>query len=331
MNGLITAVSLPSMGFSGTLPPAVGALVGLTVLDLSSNAIHGTVPSAIALLTNLNELTLNYNRMTGTLPRNLQALGNLVYLDLRYNVFSGSVPTFFVNMSELVVIYADGNAFSGQVSSLLCDHVVDRNVTVSLKNNHFSCYQEKCWGNNMAVTSRSLGDSLLGCHPTQAPTTSPPSKTPTLAPTEDSKMTVASASLSSDLLSAIIVSVVGGLLLIVFLFIIMRRLMRKKYVIRRQREQRLQQLPIHRALLSRQIYTNAEFMELLDNHIDTARELDYDENTAIDIVLRSQNRITVSAEAIALLLDDSIPLVTITKPSITLVDQRLGFRSTCRG
>eukprot|EP01042_Synura_sphagnicola_P000770 gene770-856_t len=163
----------------------------------------------------------------------------------------------------------------------------------------------------MAVTSRSLGDSLLGCHPTQAPTTSPPSKTPTLAPTEDSKMTVASASLSSDLLSAIIVSVVGGLLLIVFLFIIMRRLMRKKYVIRRQREQRLQQLPIHRALLSRQIYTNAEFMELLDNHIDTARELDYDENTAIDIVLRSQNRITVSAEAIALLLDDTIPLLPL--------------------
>eukprot|EP01042_Synura_sphagnicola_P001882 gene1882-2217_t len=210
-------------------------------------------------------------------------------------------------MSELVVIYADGNTFSGQVSSLLCDHVVGRNVTVSLKNNHFSCYQEKCWGNNMAVTSRLLGDTLLGCHPTQAPTTSPPSKTPTLAPTAESKLTVRSASLSPGLLVAIIVPVVGVLLLFILLVVIWRRLMRKKYVIRRQREQRLQQLPIHRALLSRQIYTNAEFMELLDNYIDTARELDYDENTAIDIVLRSQNRITVSAEAIAMLLDDTIP------------------------
>eukprot|EP01042_Synura_sphagnicola_P003541 gene3541-4403_t len=165
--------------------------------------------------------------MTGTLPRNLQALGKLVYLDLRYNVFSGSVPTFFVNMSELVVIYADGNTFSGQVSSLLCDHVVGRNVTVSLKNNHLSCYQEKCWGKNMAVTSRLLGNSLPGCHPTLAPTTSLPTKLPTLAPTAESKLTVSSASLSPGLLVAIIVPVVGVLLLFILLVVIWRRLMRK--------------------------------------------------------------------------------------------------------
>jgi len=305
VNGLVSSIQLPGLGLSGVLPSSVGLMSGLTVLDFSSNAIQGTIPTALAALNNLAELILANNHLTGSIPGQLSALQNLVYLGLQYNLLTGSVPTFFAQMSNLVVVYGDGNDFSGQVSSQLCTYASDRNLTVSLKySSDLACYQEGCLRGNYR---RFFDSSLSECVPTSSPTTSPPTNPPTVAPTVRSVVTVRDSGLSPNATGAVIGGVLGGLLLIVIGAVLWRRTISEKAKIRRARALRLQELPVHSALLSRMKWNEEELMELVRNNLDTVCELDYDKRTAIAIILDGLCKHPVPTEVIALLLEESLP------------------------
>jgi hypothetical protein len=49
----VVALSLPSLGLTGTLSPAVGNLTFLRTLNLSSNWFQGTIPASIGRLVRL--------------------------------------------------------------------------------------------------------------------------------------------------------------------------------------------------------------------------------------------------------------------------------------
>ena len=305
-NGAVTSLKLTSLGLSGSIPSSISLLTGLTSLDLSSNAIRGPIPTALVLLTNLNTLMLTNNRITGTIPEGLTSLQNLVYLDLEYNLLIGSVPTFLAEMNQLIILYADGNAFSGQVSSELCDSALTRNATVSLKYcPALACYQESCWG-GASITRKYLDTSLRECSPTPLPTSAPPTNKPTLAPTTVFQISVRSSTLSPSAIAAIVCSIAGAALffLAVFLF---SRLMSEEVKARRNRELRLQELPVHRALLSHRKMNDMDLITLANEQIATVRDLDFDKRTAIDIVLQGLNSYPVPVDLIVFLLEESLP------------------------
>ena len=258
-HGLVTSLSLSGLGLSGSLPTSIGTLTGLTSLDLAANGITGTIPTSIAHLTALNLLLLQTNQLAGTLPSSLQRLSNLVFANFGFNRLDGSIPSYFAYMSDLALLYLDGNEFAGEVSSTICEAVKNRSFTITIINNpYLTCYQKECWGsrgvdvgNNRSVgavelSQRHFDARLQVCAPTQSPTFAP-TTIPTPFPTPS---TIPS---STPLLSAGgIIGIVLAAAVILASFAIVeyyRRYQSARAVLNRKRLDRLNELPVHRALL----------------------------------------------------------------------------------
>ena len=82
----VTKVELSSEGLSGSVPPELGSLFGLTHLDLSMNALTGSIPAELGLLANLQVIRLSGNSLTGCTPVGLQGVtaNDLSSLNLLY-------------------------------------------------------------------------------------------------------------------------------------------------------------------------------------------------------------------------------------------------------
>jgi hypothetical protein len=64
---------------SGTIPNALGGLLGLVRLDIGDNQLSGTIPSELGALGNLTVFKLEGNSLSGAVPKEVDALGhNLV-------------------------------------------------------------------------------------------------------------------------------------------------------------------------------------------------------------------------------------------------------------
>ncbi|KAI4320730.1 hypothetical protein MLD38_034179 [Melastoma candidum] len=78
---------------NGTIPPEIGRLIRLHVLDLSSNSITGTIPPSISGLENIEVLDLSNNDLHGALPATLDQLTFLSKFSVANNHLQGRVPT----------------------------------------------------------------------------------------------------------------------------------------------------------------------------------------------------------------------------------------------
>ena len=74
-----------SGSIAGTIPPEVGDLSQLQVLDLHANRIQGTIPVEIANLLQLQVLDLQSNHLRGAVPAEITRLTNLLHLHLKDN------------------------------------------------------------------------------------------------------------------------------------------------------------------------------------------------------------------------------------------------------
>lgn len=77
----------------GNLPPALGSLTALRILNLKNNNFTGQIPSEWYALSNLEQLILSGNNITGPLPNYLANLPRLKYVYLEDNNLSGQVPS----------------------------------------------------------------------------------------------------------------------------------------------------------------------------------------------------------------------------------------------
>ncbi len=66
--GLVTQLVLNDNQLSGEIPPALGNLANLRVLDLSSNELTWDTPPALGNLANLQGLWLQNNQLSGWIP-----------------------------------------------------------------------------------------------------------------------------------------------------------------------------------------------------------------------------------------------------------------------
>uniref|UniRef100_A0A0D9Y9K0 Protein kinase domain-containing protein n=1 Tax=Oryza glumipatula TaxID=40148 RepID=A0A0D9Y9K0_9ORYZ len=105
----------------GPIPPELGDLPYLQILDLSSNSLNGTLPPAILRCRRLRSLALGWNNLTGALPQGFaRGLSALEHLDLSHNRFSGAVPEDIGNLSRLEgTVDLSHNQFSGQIPASL--------------------------------------------------------------------------------------------------------------------------------------------------------------------------------------------------------------------
>ena len=119
-NGSVTALRLSGTadepgGLTGGIPPALGQLSELTVLDLSANELSGSIPWELGDLASLQTLNLSDNQLTGSIPPELANPAFLSRLYLQSNRLAGTVPRALwerIVRRELVMRY-DGNALRG--------------------------------------------------------------------------------------------------------------------------------------------------------------------------------------------------------------------------
>ncbi|KAK6921905.1 Leucine-rich repeat [Dillenia turbinata] len=77
---------------SGVIPPSLGQLHSLQVLDLSYNSFSGEIPQELGELSNLTVLLLNNNQLSGQIPPGLANDKSLSVFNKSFNNLSESLP-----------------------------------------------------------------------------------------------------------------------------------------------------------------------------------------------------------------------------------------------
>ena len=135
-------------GVTGTIPPAIGKLTGLTRVYLMENRLTGPIPPELGKLTRLLELDLYANRLRGPIPPALGALTRLEHMFIQNNDLTGAIPPALGGLARLTRLWAFNNLLSG---------CVPRCLDVCAENFHD---YDTCW---VAHTKRNIvgGGGLL--------------------------------------------------------------------------------------------------------------------------------------------------------------------------
>jgi Leucine-rich repeat (LRR) protein len=112
---VMTSLYLSSMLLVGTIPPSLGNLTSLQVLDLQSNALSGSVPAVLGNLESLVSLTLHANQLSGTIPIVLCQISTLADLLLQNNALTGSLPEELGNAIMLSNLNVGSNQLTGTI------------------------------------------------------------------------------------------------------------------------------------------------------------------------------------------------------------------------
>ncbi|GMJ10071.1 hypothetical protein like AT1G53440 [Hibiscus trionum] len=138
----VTQILIKGHNLTGILPPELGNLTHLEVIDLTRNYLNGSIPSSLSrlpltslsLLGNrlsgpipgeigdiptLEGLVLEDNLLGGSLPSNLGNLGRLSRLLLSSNNFTGRIPESFGNLKNLTDFRIDGSSLSGKIPDFI--------------------------------------------------------------------------------------------------------------------------------------------------------------------------------------------------------------------
>ena len=113
--GRVTRLLLNRNGLAGAMPPAMGNLERLVLLDLGNNELTGPIPIELARLVRLETLELGDNALTGGIPALFGRLTALGTLGLSANKLTGPIPADLGRLSSLEQLSLAGNDLSGPV------------------------------------------------------------------------------------------------------------------------------------------------------------------------------------------------------------------------
>ncbi|MDE2752100.1 MAG: Ig-like domain-containing protein [Gemmatimonadota bacterium] len=156
-------------GLTGPLPPELGNLGSLTVLELGSNALSGSIPPQLGDLVNLRRLDLGRNALSGRIPPQLGNLASLGNLRLDNNDLTGSIPPELGTLAQLTSLQLGNNSLGGQIPPELGTLANLRNLRLMFNNLTGAIPPElgdlsnlaQMWlaGNNLSgSTPRGIGD-----------------------------------------------------------------------------------------------------------------------------------------------------------------------------
>ncbi|KAL5228303.1 hypothetical protein ABZP36_016568 [Zizania latifolia] len=92
MSGTLDEIILMNTGLKSCIPPELGMLTGLTVLDISHNKLMGAIPAELARLEKIEQLDLGHNRLVGEVPEGICHLPHLQNFTYSYNFITGEPP-----------------------------------------------------------------------------------------------------------------------------------------------------------------------------------------------------------------------------------------------
>ncbi|KAI8558221.1 hypothetical protein RHMOL_Rhmol04G0073400 [Rhododendron molle] len=156
---------------TGGIPPSIGNLTSLVILNVGYNPFGGSIPNALGQLRNLKILSLSFNQISGTIPHSLYNLSLLVELSLVGNRLRGSLPpTFGFMFPHLQSLHLYTNQFNGPVPLSISNCSQLENLDLSYNNftgkvrNDFRKFQNLYWislGHNNFETNGSDGLAFL--------------------------------------------------------------------------------------------------------------------------------------------------------------------------
>ena len=100
-SGRVVDLRMAENALSGPIPPELGDLYNLTLLDLGGNRLTGSIPPELGNLANLDWLQLAVNALTGPIPTELGGLTNLQTLYIFRNALSGPLPRSLLELESL--------------------------------------------------------------------------------------------------------------------------------------------------------------------------------------------------------------------------------------
>ena len=121
VEGRVSELVLYENQLRGHIPPELGNLSNLTVLNLYSNQLSGTIPSDLGNLSDLEVLALSANQLNGSIPPEIGSLSDLQVLALWENKLRGSIPPGLSKLSSLEVLDLSSNQLSGSIPSELSE------------------------------------------------------------------------------------------------------------------------------------------------------------------------------------------------------------------
>ncbi|NVO86802.1 DUF6443 domain-containing protein, partial [Hymenobacter terrestris] len=104
---------------TGQLPPNLGNLSGISILDMNTNQLSGPLPASLSQLRTVYILGLAQNQFTGSLPQDIGNLTGAVIFNLSNNRLSGPLPASMGQMYSLGYCHLDNNQFSGSLPASL--------------------------------------------------------------------------------------------------------------------------------------------------------------------------------------------------------------------
>jgi hypothetical protein len=121
-----------TQGLAGPIPDSLGSLGRLQQLSLGVNYLSGPIPAALGQLAELVGLDLHTNRL-GPIPEGLGKLAKLEWLDLGDNLLDGPLPADLGNLKQLYLFSVEATDVTGAVPFSLSPLPTDLGRLVNLR------------------------------------------------------------------------------------------------------------------------------------------------------------------------------------------------------
>ncbi|KAG5225634.1 receptor protein [Salix suchowensis] len=117
-----TGIDLSCNNFTGEIPPNIGNLSKIKVLNLSHNCLIGPIPPTFSRLKEIESLDLSYNKLEGEIPPQLTGLYSLAVFSVAHNNLSGKTPSRVAQFATFEnSSYEDNPFLCGEPLTKACD------------------------------------------------------------------------------------------------------------------------------------------------------------------------------------------------------------------
>ncbi|CAK8540199.1 unnamed protein product [Lathyrus sativus] len=100
---------------SGQIPPELGRLVSLILLEMGNNQLEGNIPTTFGKFQNMQWLSLSGNKLSGDIPPFIGNLSQLFHLEIQANMFRGNIPQSIGNCQNLQHLDLSHNKLRGTI------------------------------------------------------------------------------------------------------------------------------------------------------------------------------------------------------------------------
>uniref|UniRef100_A0A6N2KHN0 Uncharacterized protein n=1 Tax=Salix viminalis TaxID=40686 RepID=A0A6N2KHN0_SALVM len=116
-----TGIDFSCNNFTGKIPPEIGNLSNIKVLNLSHNSLTRPIPPTFSRLKEIESLDLSFNKLEGEIPPQLTGLYSLAAFNVAHNNLSGKTPARVAQFATFdESCYKDNTFLCGELLPKAC-------------------------------------------------------------------------------------------------------------------------------------------------------------------------------------------------------------------